>query len=124
MHYPEFLSAVAERAGVSTDEAESLARATLRTLADRLPAQEADQLAAELPKELKESLDKRDKQPEVFGYEEFVNRVKARSDAPVRETVAGIRAVMGTLREAVSGGELEDVLGHLPGEFREMLEEE
>ena len=49
MKFEEFIGSVAERAGVSSEEAEPLARAVLRTLAERITGGEARDLAAQLP---------------------------------------------------------------------------
>ncbi|HWM59183.1 MAG TPA: DUF2267 domain-containing protein, partial [Pseudonocardia sp.] len=56
MKFDEFVNEVADRAGVSRDEAESLVRATLRTLAERLSGGEAEDLRAQLPKQLQPEL--------------------------------------------------------------------
>ena len=51
MDYDNFIAKVAERAGTPRGEAEALARATLQTLAERITGGEAQDLAAQLPKQ-------------------------------------------------------------------------
>jgi uncharacterized protein (DUF2267 family) len=65
--------------GLSREQAEVLARATLETLAELVTADEVEDLAAQLPKPLKESLRPRD-HTESFGVEEFVRRVRERAN--------------------------------------------
>jgi uncharacterized protein (DUF2267 family) len=123
MKYVQFIEKVAERtAGASLAQAEAITEATLRTLAERITSGEARDLAAQLPKELQEPLTAGvDEQAEAFGLREFVRRVAER--AGVDETLAqeGARAVLLTLRGAVSHGEFDDVMAQLPEEFRQLL---
>jgi uncharacterized protein (DUF2267 family) len=66
----EFVNAVARRTGVSTQQAESLARATLSALSDRLTAGEADDVASQLPKSLEEAMIPSTPEAEAFDLEE------------------------------------------------------
>ena len=76
MDHQMFESKVAERAGVPPDQAQALIRATLQTLAERITGGEAHDLAAQLPKQMKEWLEKDPGAPaESFGLEEFIRRV-------------------------------------------------
>ena|SRR5690349_22275855 len=71
MDHQMFESKVAERAGVPPDQAQALIRATLQTLAERITGGEAHDLAAQLPKQMKEWLEKDPGAPaESFGLEE------------------------------------------------------
>ncbi len=56
MKEEEFEKEVSRRAGVPRDRARVLIRATLETLADRLTAGEAHDVASQLPKPMKEWL--------------------------------------------------------------------
>jgi uncharacterized protein (DUF2267 family) len=58
MDHQTFESKVAERAGVPPDQAQALIRATLQTLAERITGGEVHDLAAQLPKQMKEWLEK------------------------------------------------------------------
>jgi uncharacterized protein (DUF2267 family) len=121
MRYEEFIDAVAERAGVSPDQAEVLTQATLETLAERLSGGEALDLADQLPKGLQESLQPREEEAERFRLEEFVRRVSERADVDVALAWDGVSAVLTTLSEAVASGEFDDVMSQLPAEFGEMM---
>lgn len=56
MTYEEFINSVAEQAGLTREEAESLTRASLRVLAQRLSGGEAEDLRAQLPTQLQDEL--------------------------------------------------------------------
>jgi uncharacterized protein (DUF2267 family) len=119
----EFIDAVADRANATPDRAEILARATLETLADRLSGGEAQDLAEELPKPLQGPLRRPiDKPAERFGLDEFVRRAAERAGVDAAQAKEGVRAVLTTVREAVSGGEFRDVMSQFPKEFREVIE--
>ncbi|WP_446209774.1 DUF2267 domain-containing protein [Micromonospora sp. IBSANI012] len=128
MEYEDFINAVATRAKVSTDQAATLTSATLETLADRISAGQAEDLAYQLPDGLDDHLRKppplrgRGEHAKPFGLEEFVRRV---ADHPAIDRAlagAGVRAVLTTLREAVSRDEFEDAMAQLPKEFRQVIE--
>jgi uncharacterized protein (DUF2267 family) len=126
VEYQDFINAVATRAKVPEDQAATLARATLETLADRISDGKAEDLAYQLPGGLDDPLrnppPRRGEHAKSFGLEEFVRRV---ADHPAIDRAlagAGVRAVLTTLREAVSREDFEDVLAQLPKEFRQVLE--
>ncbi|WP_433368686.1 DUF2267 domain-containing protein [Streptosporangium sp. CA-115845] len=121
MEYKDFIRAVAERAALSRQEAEDLARATVEMLGDRLSAGEAKRLATSLPEPLRGSLHVRDR-IEDFGLSDFVTRVSERTGLTEKEATAGVRAVLVTVREMVDDEVFDHVLAQLPGEFQEMVE--
>jgi uncharacterized protein (DUF2267 family) len=53
---------------------------------------------------------------------EFVRRVSERAGVDAVLALEGVRAVFTTLREAVTGGEFDDVMSQLPKEFLEVVE--
>ena len=53
--------------------------------------------------------------------DEFVDRVADELNVDADEARSHIRAVFATLREAVTRGELEDVLGQLEPEYADLL---
>jgi uncharacterized protein (DUF2267 family) len=121
--YDGFVRAVTARAGISRPEAAVLTRATLQTLGERLTGGEAADLAAQLPKELKEWLAGSAKPTaEAFRLDEFIRRVSERANVPPGEARDGTRAVFLTLRDAVTGGEFRDMMSQLPKEFAELAE--
>jgi uncharacterized protein (DUF2267 family) len=117
VNYETFIDRVGRRVGVPAEQAEILTRTALETLTDRLTAGEAMDLAAQLPKKLQVPLRPHQETAERFSLAEFTRRMGER--AGVNQAVAenGIRAVFATLREAVSGGEFDDVLAQLPPDF-------
>jgi len=129
MEYKEFVSHVQERAELdSPEEAAAAVRATLGTLGEMLSPKERHDLAAELTKPLKECLTLWVEQPpremthpHRFGLEEFYNRVAARSDVGYPAAIKHSQAVIQVLQEAISWGELRDVLRELPDEYEELL---
>jgi uncharacterized protein (DUF2267 family) len=121
MDYPTFIKKEAEKAGLPKDQAESVAHATLRTLADRITGGEADDLAAQLPQPLKADLLKDQKDAEPFDVDEFVRRVSERAQVDENTARTGATAVLDTVREAVTPGEFDDVTAQLPKEYRELV---
>ena len=122
MQFEEFVNEVAESAGVSRDEAESLVRATLRTLAERLSGGEAEDLRAQLPRQLQAELIPPQEEAQGFGVEEFVQKVAARSGIDEADAGAGVVAVLSVIRDAVTPGEFGDVLAQLGRDFAELVE--
>jgi uncharacterized protein (DUF2267 family) len=123
MDYDTFVREVAQHAGVPRDQASVLTRATLQTLAERLTGGEADDVAAQLPMQMKEwLLSHATPAAEKFGVDEFVRRVSDKANATPEEARRGARAVFVTLRAAVTAGEFKDVMSQLPKEFSDLAE--
>jgi uncharacterized protein (DUF2267 family) len=108
MRHDEFLARVSERAGVEPSDAEAATRAVLTTLADRIGPKEAADTAAQLPKELKAALEPTNSNAGEFDAAEFLRRVSDRANVDAGQARALTRAVLVTLREAVSEGEVRD----------------
>jgi uncharacterized protein (DUF2267 family) len=118
----EFINAVARRAGVSTQQAESLTKAVLSALADRLTGGEADDVASQLPKGIKEAMLPTNPEAEPFGLSEFIERVVSRAGVTPEQAEVGARAVMTTLRDAITEGEFKDMMAQLPEEFEQLVQ--
>jgi uncharacterized protein (DUF2267 family) len=119
--FEEFLARVAERAGLADRaEAERTAIAVLQELCDRITGDEAWDLLAQLPAQVKTAVII---SPSALplSAEEFVDRVARALELPPEEARTRVRAVFGTLREAVTWGELEDVLAQLDPEYADLL---
>jgi uncharacterized protein (DUF2267 family) len=116
-----FIDSVAQRAGVSRDVAETLARVTLEVLADRITGGEARDLLAQLPKPLKDEVLIKGEEAEAFDVPEFVRRVAARAHVDEQTAHDGAVAVLVTVREAVTSGEFDDITSQLPQEYRELV---
>jgi uncharacterized protein (DUF2267 family) len=120
--YDQFVTAVAGRAGVPPDEAEALTRACLRVLAERLSAGEAEDLRAQLPKELKDELVSPQDEAQAFGPREFARRVAEQAGTDEITARAAVAAVLSTLRDAVTPGEFDDVLAQLDNDFAALVD--
>lgn len=121
MKYGDFVDRVAERAGLSDRaEAERTVVAVLQELCDRITGDEAWDLLAQLPAQLKEAVIISPAAVPLTA-DEFVERVARELELSPEEAPNRVRAVFGTLREAVSWGELEDVLAQLDPEYADLL---
>jgi uncharacterized protein (DUF2267 family) len=124
----EFVRRVAEREGVHTDTAERHVRAVFVALARLLRGDEVRDLLAELPKEyaplIGEATERsRDPSaPEVMLFEELVDRVAGRAGIDSERAQRAVEAVLETLAERISGGEVDDLAEGLPGELGPALE--
>ncbi|MEU8781111.1 DUF2267 domain-containing protein [Streptomyces sp. NPDC048637] len=118
----EFFRAVADRAGLSRQEAADLTRATLETLALRLSGGEARDLALELPEPLRVSLQQGRAEMVVFGPAESIRRVRRRTGLSGPEADRGVRAVLGTLQEAISRKEFAHAMSQLGKEYAHLVE--
>ncbi|GAA2595314.1 DUF2267 domain-containing protein [Streptomyces tubercidicus] len=118
----EFFRAVAERARLSRQEAADLTRATLETLALRLSYGEARDIARELPEPLRVSLQRERGEMQIFGADESIRRVRGRTGLSASEADRGVRAVLGTLQEAVSRREFEHAMSQLGKEYAQLVE--
>ncbi|MEW6570669.1 MAG: DUF2267 domain-containing protein [Nitrospirota bacterium] len=128
MKYDEFVERVQQTAELhSLEDATKVVEAVLKTLGERLTRGEREDLASQLPKELKDYLYKH-RTPErsrleyeLFSLEEFYNRVGARTKVRYKQAVKLSQVVGEVLREAVSPRELQDILSDLPEEFDELF---
>jgi uncharacterized protein (DUF2267 family) len=123
VRYDEFMKKVRERSGLDEDQAERAVRAVLNTLAQRLAGGEPKDFASQLPQELKEATlfttgagEGRD-----MSSEEFVRTVADREGSSPEAADKHVRAVLATLREAVTPGEWDDIESQLGRDYRELL---
>jgi uncharacterized protein (DUF2267 family) len=119
--YDTFIETEAERPGITREQAESIARATLRTLADRITGGEFDDLTAQLPRPLKEVVPTPREEAEGFDVDEFIRRVAERANVDPETARLGAQAVLTTVREAVTPGEFDDVTSQLSQDYRELV---
>jgi uncharacterized protein (DUF2267 family) len=122
MQFEEFVREVADRTGMSREEAESLVHATLRTLAERLSGGEAEDLRAQLPKQLQAELIPPQEEAQGFGVDEFAQRVAERSGIDEADAGAAVVATLSVIRDAVSPGEFDDVLSQLGRDFADLVD--
>lgn len=119
MKYDEFVATVRDRGEYpSRDEADQVAAAVLEVLAGRITPGEAEDLAAQLPDPLAEAVRRGGQGPaESYGVQDFCRRVADRTGAQPRTAEWDASAVLSTLADAVSGGELNQLLSQLPSGY-------
>ena len=120
MSYDQFVNTVAQEARVGFDEAERAIRATLETLAERIAAGEARDLAAELPPEVAPWL-ATTTDAEGFDVDEFLRRVAERTGTDVGTARRYASAVFDALGRAVSDDEYDDMVAELPRDYAPLL---
>jgi uncharacterized protein (DUF2267 family) len=117
----EFLRRVAVRSGLEGEAAMRATSAVLETLAERIAGGEVRDLIEQLPPELHEPLRRGDAlshgAARRMSLQEFVRRVAEREGAVPAAAQQHARAVLATLREAVSRKEWLDVNAQLPEEY-------
>jgi uncharacterized protein (DUF2267 family) len=113
MQYLEFLDRVAARSGLPRDRAEVATQLVLTVLAESIDEKEARDLASELARQLKPWLANVPRHGQRYLAHEFVHQVAEREGVPQDEARLHVRAVLSTVREAASRGELADVLAEL-----------
>lgn len=118
----EFFQLVAVRTGLSRQEAADLTRATLETLGVRLSNGEVRDLALELPEPLRDSLQRGSGETETFGPDESIRRVRERTGLTRPEAGRGLRAVLGTLHEAISQKEFDHAMSQLGKRYVQLVE--
>ncbi|MEU6094956.1 DUF2267 domain-containing protein [Streptomyces sp. NPDC047079] len=119
MRYDEFLARVRERGEYnSQDEAAKSTEVVLSVLAQRITPGEVDDLASQLPGPLGQTLaGAKQQQAESFGIEEFYRRVAERIGARPRTAEWDASAVLTTVADTVSGGELNQIISQLPSGY-------
>jgi uncharacterized protein (DUF2267 family) len=119
--FGDFIRRVGERADIGDRfEAEKTSAVVLQALCDRLSGKEAKDLLAQLPAMFTE-LVVVSPSAQPIPLEEFVRRVADELQVEPDEARKRIRAVFATLREAVTWGELRDVLEELDPEYADLL---
>jgi uncharacterized protein (DUF2267 family) len=116
-----FTEEVAERAGIDRHEARLATEAALQTLGDRISGGQADDLAAQLPPEMRAPLERGKEETNgaavPMSLAEFVRAVAEREGVSPKQAREHARAVFATLREWVSEEELSDTFAQLPNDY-------
>lgn len=132
MRHDELIGQVQARAGLpDRGSAEHAVRATLETLAERLPEGTAEHLAAQLPQEVAEHLQRitsaRERGPyapssaERFDLTAFAGRIAWRAGASEDTALRQAAAVLEVLDGAVSPEQMDKAAAGLPPDIRELL---
>jgi uncharacterized protein (DUF2267 family) len=116
----EFLRRIAEREHVDRGTAERHARAVLLALSQIAGADEFDDMTSQLPRSFAPLLP-RGEVLERMPAAEFVTRVAERARLDAETAKAATAAVLETLGERVTRGEVEDLIEQLPAELHEPL---
>jgi uncharacterized protein (DUF2267 family) len=118
----EFFRSVAERTGLSREEAADLTRATLQALAQRLSEGTVRELVLHLPDKLADEVrGARAKPSQRSGLADAEEQISHRTGLRGDEVHAGFAAVLATMREAMSTDVLDKALAQLPSEFRDLV---
>jgi uncharacterized protein (DUF2267 family) len=123
MQFDEFIHRVQEGALETPEEASVLARAVLETLGERLDRKVRNGVEARLSNELKEFLLVRSENPDRYDLAQFYNRVGARANRTYEDAARRSWQVFSVVREAISDGEIQNILASLPGEYQELFHE-
>lgn len=118
MTYRDFLHKVQSETNLNEQQAEKAVQATLHTLGERLTENEASDLAAQLPEPLKRPL-REPRSQQKLTLDDFIGRIAQQEDCGRDEAFRHAQAVFQVLCEAVSHGEMSDVMSQLPKDFRE-----
>ena len=122
--YKAFLRNLMVIGSMNEEEAERAAVSVLCVLEQRLFGEEAAHLEAQLPGKLKDLLIRCErhlgKPASKFGKDGFIQMVSEDLDMDSFEAEKRIRAVFTAVRDQVSEGEVEDVIGQLPADMREL----
>jgi uncharacterized protein (DUF2267 family) len=121
MNHDEFVGQVQHRAHLpSRGDAETIIRATLETLGERLQKSSAEHVAAQLPPEIGRHLKGAD-HFEHLSLHNFYERIAEREDIDFEKAVFHTRAVLDTLRDAVTPGAVRKLRQQMPQDFQELL---
>jgi uncharacterized protein (DUF2267 family) len=123
--YERFITTIQQKAQLSWDEAERAAQATLQTLADRLSAGEARDIAKQLPAGVRPWLPAEGR-VEAFQFDEFLRRIAEREGVDIDTAERHAHAVFVALGRFVKLQELADMAAadmraELPDEYRPIL---
>jgi uncharacterized protein (DUF2267 family) len=122
--YKAFLKNLQSIGSMNAEFAEQAAVSVLCVLEQRLTRDEAAHMEAQLPVKLTKLLSRCDRHleasPVKLDREEFLQMIASDLGMQVSEVEPVIRAVFAAVREQISEGEVEDVIGQLPAQFRDL----
>lgn len=122
MTYDNFLGEVKKRTSLRNQmETSAAVSATLYTLAERLPPEERENLAAQLPLNLKKLIYV-EGAAQKFSLDDFFNRVSERMETDRERAEMVSDEILKILSESISTGEIDDLKENVPVEFYELFE--
>lgn len=120
----EFYRSVADRTGLSREEATDLTRATLQALAQRVSGTASKELLLSLPDGLGEQVrGVKGKPSKHTTLDDVEKELSERTGLRRDEVHPGVAAVLATMREAMSPETFDKVLAQLPASFRDLAAE-
>ncbi|MFX0594819.1 DUF2267 domain-containing protein [Melissospora conviva] len=128
MQYDDFVGQVQARARLANSGQSAAAiRGTLETLGERIPDGLAENIAAQLPREIGEPLRRTVSMVDVgtgerFDMAEFVSRVSARTGMDQPQALYAARAVLEVTDEATQGGIMDRLRESLPDDLTVLSE--
>jgi len=118
----EFLRRVATRGQVDPGTAERHARAVFEALGRTVSRDEIEDMVAELPKDFLPLIEEAEGRfVHMLAAEEFWRRVADRASLDTDGACRATEAVLETLAERISGGEVDDLISRLPVELHAPL---
>ena len=117
----EFVRRLGEREGVDPAIARRHAGAVLTALDRAIPSKEWSDVVAELPRSFATLLPS-GPWVDVVDADKFLSEVAQRAGVDVATAERATNAVLETLAERIAGGEVEDLIVHLPMELHAPLE--
>jgi uncharacterized protein (DUF2267 family) len=116
--------AVAERTGLSREEAADITRAVLEGLGHQLSDGEAKRLAADLPDLAEQVQVRRRRRTEAHPVRlvEFIRQLSQRTGLTEDDARAGAAAVLAVLREALGEEGYRHLTGQLPTAYAELVQ--
>lgn len=134
MNSGAFYKLVQQQAGLANrDEAEEATRIVFELLSHRITREEADDVRAQLPTDLKSVWDgghnmldwlkQRFTPQNTFNRQEFLAQVTDRKETIPASPEQLVKAVFFALQSQISEGEADDVAGQLPRDLRALWQE-
>lgn len=122
MKYHDLLGYVSTVTGTDQARAEKTTRAFFETLNQRLTNDEAQNLAAQLPEELKDTLHPTAPEVEKLSRDEFLIRFARMAEISNDQARDTAKALWQSLKETVTAGEVGDVKTQLPEDLNRLFE--
>jgi uncharacterized protein (DUF2267 family) len=115
-----FIRRLSDETGLDREHTERALRALLLNVGIRIDPGEADDLAAQLPSEFGGCV-RHEGRAERFPPSELVRRITCVVPLSNEQSKQSVRAFFTVLREAITEGELEDVLGQLGTDYEALV---
>jgi uncharacterized protein (DUF2267 family) len=120
----DLLQLVADRGGMSTEEAGRFTEAVLEVLAERLPDKEVDELAQRMPDDLRTAVERgraRRTAPRRLDVDGFLELIAERMQTDPHQARQHARTVLEVLTEVFDDRLLADLLIQLPDDYADLL---